>query len=97
MRVLIPEKLAEPGVELLRKDFDVDVELDLSPDELLGRIDAYDGLIVRSATQVTAEVIELLARDVEVGVLGLLGAVLAVVGVAVALLVRSRPEVPDTV
>ena len=58
MRVLIPEKLADPGIELLRKDFDVDVELGLSPGDLLGKIGAYDGLIVRSATQVTAEVIE---------------------------------------
>ena len=58
MRVLIPEKLADPGVELLREDFDVDVELGLSPEELLQKIGDYDGLIVRSATQVTADVIE---------------------------------------
>ena len=58
MRVLIPEKLADPGIELLRKDFEVDVLLDLSPDELLERIGEYDGLIIRSATQVTAGVIE---------------------------------------
>jgi D-3-phosphoglycerate dehydrogenase / 2-oxoglutarate reductase len=58
LRVLIPEKLADPGIELLRRDFDVDVELDLSPDELLQKIGDYDGLIVRSATQVTADVIE---------------------------------------
>ncbi|HKH12313.1 MAG TPA: phosphoglycerate dehydrogenase [Rubrobacter sp.] len=57
MRVLIPEKLADPGIELLRKDFEVDVLLDLSPDELLERIGEYDGLIIRSATQVTAGVI----------------------------------------
>ena len=58
MRVLIPEKLADPGIKLLKKDFDVDVRLDLSADELLEKIVAYDGLIIRSATQVTAEVIE---------------------------------------
>jgi len=58
LRVLIPEKLADPGIELLRKDFEVDVLLDLSPDELLERIGEYDGLIIRSATQVTAGVIE---------------------------------------
>ena len=28
MRVLIPEKLADPGIELLKKDFEVDVRLD---------------------------------------------------------------------
>jgi D-3-phosphoglycerate dehydrogenase / 2-oxoglutarate reductase len=58
LRVLIPEKLADPGVTLLQKDFDVDVLLDLSPDELLEKIGEYDGLIIRSATQVTADVIE---------------------------------------
>ena len=58
MRVLIPEKLADPGITLLQKDFDVDVLLDLSPDELLEKIGEYDGLIIRSATQVTADVIE---------------------------------------
>ena len=58
MKVLIPEKLAEPGIELLRRDFEVDVLLDLGPEELLERIGEYDGLIIRSATQVTAGVIE---------------------------------------
>ena len=58
MRVLVPEKLADPGIELLRKDFEVDVLLDLSADELLQRIGEYDGLIIRSVTQVTAGVIE---------------------------------------
>lgn len=58
MRVLITEKIADPGVELLREEFDVDVLLGLSPEELLEKIGAYDGLIIRSATQVSAEVIE---------------------------------------
>ena len=58
MRVLITEKLADPGVELLQNEFDVDVLLGLSPEELLEKIGAYDGLVIRSATRVTAEVIE---------------------------------------
>ena len=58
MRVLIPEKLADPGITLLQKDFDVDVLLGLGADELLEKIGEYDGLIIRSATQVTAEVID---------------------------------------
>ena len=58
MKVLIPEKLADPGIELLKRDFEVDVLLDLSADELLEKIGDYDGLIIRSATQVTAGVIE---------------------------------------
>ena len=58
MRVLVPEKLADPGITLLQKDFDVDVLLDLSAEELLEKIGEYDGLIIRSATQVTADVLE---------------------------------------
>lgn len=58
MKVLITEKLADAGVEMLKEEFEVDVLLDLSPEELLEKIGAYDGLIIRSATRVTAEVIE---------------------------------------
>ncbi|MBD0253460.1 MAG: phosphoglycerate dehydrogenase [Rubrobacter sp.] len=58
MKVLIPEKLADPGIELLRQDFEVDVRLGLTPEELLETIGDYDGLIIRSATQVSAEVID---------------------------------------
>ena len=57
-KVLITEALAESGVELLRKEFEVNVLLGLSPEELVEKIGEYDGLIIRSATQVTAEVIE---------------------------------------
>jgi D-3-phosphoglycerate dehydrogenase len=58
LKVLITEKLAEPAVGLLREEFEVDVLLGLGREELLERIGEYDGFIVRSATKVTAEVIE---------------------------------------
>ncbi len=58
-RVLVRERIAEAGVDLLRDRFDVDVELDGALEE---RIGAYDGLIVRSATRVTAELLEQAAR-----------------------------------
>jgi D-3-phosphoglycerate dehydrogenase / 2-oxoglutarate reductase len=58
LKVLVPEKLADPGIELLKEEFQVDVRLGLSPEELLEVIGEYDGLIIRSATRVTAEVIE---------------------------------------
>ncbi len=58
MKVLVPEKLADAGIELLEQEFEVDVQLGLGPEELLEKIGAYDGLIIRSATRVTAEVIE---------------------------------------
>jgi D-3-phosphoglycerate dehydrogenase len=56
--VLVTEEIAGAGVELLRDRFSVDVELGLPADELASRIGAYDGLIVRSATHVTADLIE---------------------------------------
>ena len=58
MKILVTEKLADRGVDLLRDEFEVDVLLGLSQEELLERIEAYDGLIIRSATKITAEVIE---------------------------------------
>ena len=33
MKVLVPEKLADPGIELLKRDFEVDVLLDLIPQD----------------------------------------------------------------
>jgi D-3-phosphoglycerate dehydrogenase len=58
LKVLITEKLSEPAVELLREEFEVDVLLGLSQEELMERIGEYDGLLVRSATRVTADVME---------------------------------------
>jgi D-3-phosphoglycerate dehydrogenase / 2-oxoglutarate reductase len=58
LKVLVTEKLAAAGVGLLRQEFEVDVLLGLSHQELLERIGEYDGLIVRSATKVTEDVIE---------------------------------------
>ena len=58
-RVLITEKLAERGLDLLRNaGHDVDVQLDLSPEQLLEAIKGAHGIIIRSATKVTKEVIE---------------------------------------
>ena len=63
MRILVTEKLAESGLDLLREaGHDVDVQLGLSPEELLEAIVGAHGVIIRSATQITAEVIE--ASDV---------------------------------
>ena len=49
-KVLVRERIAESGVELLRRDFDVELGLDMSPQELSERIAEFDALIVRSAT-----------------------------------------------
>jgi D-3-phosphoglycerate dehydrogenase len=57
VRVLVTEELSEAGLELLRKDFDVDVRTELAARDLASEIEPYDALIVRSQTQVTAEVL----------------------------------------
>ena len=56
-RVLVTDLIAEDGIDLLRLEADVDVQLKPSPAELIERIPAYDALIFRSETKVTAEVI----------------------------------------
>jgi D-3-phosphoglycerate dehydrogenase / 2-oxoglutarate reductase len=58
-RVLVTEKLAENGLTLLKEaGHEVDVQLELSPEALLGVLPGAHALIVRSATQVTAEALE---------------------------------------
>ena len=56
-RVLVAEKIADSGVDLLRERFAVDVGTEWSADELAERIGAYHGILIRSATQLTAELI----------------------------------------
>jgi len=59
VKVLISDALAAPGVEFLKdQGLEVDELLDLSPDELRERIKEYDGLIIRSGTKVTSDIIE---------------------------------------
>ncbi|MCO6449731.1 MAG: phosphoglycerate dehydrogenase [Caldilineales bacterium] len=56
--VLVSDPLAESGLEMLRQaGLQVDVRTSLSPAELIEAIPAYDALIVRSGTQVTADVL----------------------------------------
>jgi D-3-phosphoglycerate dehydrogenase len=56
-RVLIAEPLAAAGIELLASRHDVDVREGLTHTELLAAVAGADALVVRSATQVTAEVL----------------------------------------
>jgi D-3-phosphoglycerate dehydrogenase / 2-oxoglutarate reductase len=57
VKVLVTEQLSDPGLELLRKDFQVDVRTDLAGGALAPEIGPYDALVIRSATQVTDEVL----------------------------------------
>src|SRR5712691_1728550 len=58
MRVLVTEPLAQSGLDVLRRDFEVDERPELAGEGLAEAIGPYDGLIVRSQTKVTAEVLE---------------------------------------
>ena len=58
-RVLVTEKIADGGLDALRAaGHDVDVRTGLSPEELLEVVPGAHALIIRSSTQVTAEVLE---------------------------------------
>jgi D-3-phosphoglycerate dehydrogenase len=58
LKVLVKEKIADTGVDLLRENFDVDLGFEMSDDELREAIGGYDAILVRSATKLTAELIE---------------------------------------
>ena len=66
-RVLVKEKIADSGVELLRRDFDVDLGLEMSDSELAERIGEYDAILIRSGTKLTADLIERAERLKVVG------------------------------
>ncbi len=57
-RILVTEKISPEGLEALKRGAEVDVKLDLDKDSLLTVLPEYDALVVRSATKVTAPVIE---------------------------------------
>ncbi|MGA2319768.1 MAG: phosphoglycerate dehydrogenase [Solirubrobacteraceae bacterium] len=57
-RVLVKERIGDSGVELLREHFQVDLGVDWSEEELAERIGDYDGIVIRSATKVTADLID---------------------------------------
>jgi len=57
VRVLVSDRIAEDGIEILREGAEVDVRTGLSPEELVAAIPDYHGLVVRSDTRVTADVL----------------------------------------
>jgi len=57
-RVLVTEKLSPTGLEILRETVEVLEEYSLSESDLIQALKQVDGVIIRSKTQLTAEVIE---------------------------------------
>jgi D-3-phosphoglycerate dehydrogenase len=71
-RILVTEEIAERGLALLRDaGHDVDVRLALTPDQLVDAIKGAHALIVRSATQVTADLLAAAADLIVVGRAGI--------------------------
>ena len=62
MKIFVSNDISEKGVALLREHFDVDVMPNMKPEELIKVINNYDGLVTRSMTKVTKEVIEASTR-----------------------------------
>jgi len=61
-KILIPEKVSPDGLALLGSGFDIHQPKNLSAADLLAIIPAYDALIIRSETKVTAEVLAAASR-----------------------------------
>jgi len=59
MKVLVREPIADAGIELLREHFDVAVDGDTNLDQAIADC---DGIVIRSATKLTAEVLEHAAK-----------------------------------
>jgi D-3-phosphoglycerate dehydrogenase len=71
-KVLISDKLGPSAVETFRgRGIEADALPGLSPEELLARIGDYDGLAIRSATKVTAELLAAAKRLRVVGRAGI--------------------------
>ena len=51
MKILISDKMSDKVEDVLKsKQIDYDIKTGMSPEELKGVIDQYDGILIRSAT-----------------------------------------------
>ena len=53
MKILVSDPVSMQGVEILQKEYTVDVKTNLPIEELIRIIPEYDALVVRSETKVT--------------------------------------------
>lgn len=60
MKLLVTDELSKEGLEMLRRDRDVEVDVrpKLTHEELLKIIPEYDGIIIRSGTRVTKDIVD---------------------------------------
>jgi D-3-phosphoglycerate dehydrogenase / 2-oxoglutarate reductase len=57
-RVLVAEKVGASGINLLEEHFDVELGFDWDRDQVKQRLPEFDGILIRSATKLDAELIE---------------------------------------
>lgn len=70
-RIVVADKVNEAGLAILRSSEGVEVVTAANPDELRGLLATADGLLVRSDTQVTAQLIDMAPRLRVVGRAGM--------------------------
>ena len=58
MKVLIADAINEKGIENLKEVADVVVDTSITPEELANTIHEYHGIVVRSRTKLTADIIK---------------------------------------
>ena len=59
MKILISDKMSNKVEDVLNsKSIDYDIKTGLEPNELKSMIDDYDGILIRSATKLTADILE---------------------------------------
>jgi D-3-phosphoglycerate dehydrogenase len=60
MKILVSDSLGQGGMDILRKEknLQVDEKVGLKPEELKKIIGGYDAILIRSATKLTADIIE---------------------------------------
>src|SRR6478672_5362437 len=92
-KVLVAEKVGASGIDLLRSHFDVDTAFDQDDFDLPGRIGEYDGILIRSATKMDAD---LIAAGAKLRVIGRAGVGVDNVDVAAAtkrgIVVANAPQ-----
>jgi D-3-phosphoglycerate dehydrogenase / 2-oxoglutarate reductase len=92
-RVLVAEDIGDSGVALLREHFDVELGTGWPPEQLADRIGGFDGILIRSATKLDAD---LLARAGRLRVVGRAGVGVDNVDVAAAtkhgIVVANAPQ-----
>ena len=67
MKVLVKEKIAQAGIDILKEHFEVEVRTDMTDEELKEKINDYDAILVRSASNITADILENATRVKMIG------------------------------